>query len=198
MRLEVVGLRPAGVISVMASLFFVLSVWFLCVPSPLMADEMGRNAGLAQVSDTGRGVGPTREIEISTEIGSMRVELYPDKAPGAVAALIELVKSGYYESDTVLESRPDLGFVIAKIGESAQRFDFKDDASDLVSRRGSVAISKSSVADAYLNNIFFGYTHQPELQQHYVIIGQVVDGLELHEQARPAVIYKVNAFSLVE
>ena len=173
---------------------------FILCALPAFGDEHGKNDPLVRSAgggDTGR-VSDAPQILITTELGRVQVELYPDEAPKAVAALIELARSGYYATDTVMESRPGLGFAIAKMGATARAFEFTDDASNLVSRRGSVAISRSSVTSAYLNNLYFGYGHQPGLEKHYVIIGQVVDGLEQHERADPSLTYKVDGLSVVE
>jgi len=142
-------------------------------------------------------VGSTdRLVEIETEIGNIQVKFYSDKAPVAVTELIKLVKSGNFDSDTFLEARPQLGFAIAKIGDTAKAFDFKDDTNNLTSGRGSVGISKLSASNAYLNNIFFGYNSQPDLEKHYTIIGQVIKGLDLIERSAKGSRYKVNSFKL--
>jgi len=142
------------------------------------------------------GAGPV--IEINTEIGKLRVELYPEFAPDAVTELIKLIKSGYYDSDTLMQSRTHLGFAIAKLGQSPKTFDFEDEPNKLISRRGSMAIAKSSASPAYLNNLFFGYRSQPALEKHYVIIGQIIDGLELVEKSPSGLRIKVNSFKLID
>lgn len=137
-------------------------------------------------------------IEIDTEVGKIRVELYPEHAPGAVSELIKLTESGYYDSDTLMQSQPRLGFAIAKLGQSLKKFEFEDEPNQLTSRRGSMAIAKSSASPAYLNNLFFGYANQPELEKHYVIIGQIIDGLELIEKSPSSLRIKVNSFKLID
>ena len=137
-------------------------------------------------------------IEIDTVAGKLRIELYPTQAPVAVAELVKLTKSGYYNSDTLLQSQPQLGFAIAKLGQSLKKFNFKDEPSTLTSRRGSVAIAKLSASPAYLNNLFFGYGQQLDLEKHYTIIGQVVDGLQWVEKFAPGERLKVNSFKLVD
>ena len=118
-------------------------------------------------------------LQISTSVGNLQIELYPKNAPVAVKKLIELINEGYYAKGTVLESRPSIGFVIAKTGADAQRFVVQqDEGRALQSQRGSVAILKSAVSSAYLNNIFVGYRQQAELQDKYIILGQVLKGLE--------------------
>lgn len=136
-------------------------------------------------------------VSINTQIGAVLIELYPEQAPKTVAELVSLIKSGYYDSDTIMETRPELGLVIAKIGGSAKSFEFTDDTNALTSHRGSVAISKSSTSHAYLNNIFIGYNSQPELEKHYTIIGQVVEGIDDAERSKPGILYKVSSLKLL-
>jgi len=137
-------------------------------------------------------------VDIDTELGQLQVEFFTDKAPAAVAELASLAKSGYFNSDTLLEIRPGLGFVIARVGTSAKSYHVTDEPNILSSQRGSIAISKSSVSVAYLNNIFIGFQGQPELEKHYIIIGQVTKGLTLIEKSTPGVRYKVNGFKLID
>lgn len=137
-------------------------------------------------------------ISINTQRGPVVIELYPTQAPKTVADLTSLVKSGYYDADTVMETRPGLGFVISKIGNSARPFEFTDDVNRLTSRRGSVAVSKSSTSHAYLNNIFIGFNAQPDLEKYYTIIGHVIDGIDVGEQAKSATLYKVAGIRLLD
>lgn len=137
-------------------------------------------------------------IEINTQAGKVLIELYPEAAPKAVSELIALAKSGYYDKDVIMQARPQLGFAIAKTGSSIETFTFQDEANALSSRRGSVAISKASVSNAYLNNLFFGYAPQPELEKHYVIIGQVLQGLDKIERSQPDVVYQVDGFRVID
>lgn len=140
--------------------------------------------------------GARQTMEIDTELGKLQVELFADTAPIAVAELVKLTKSGYFNSDTVLEIRPGLGFVIAKVGGAVKSYQAKDELNTLPSLRGSVAISKSSASVAYLNNIFIGFKSQPELEKHYIIIGQVANGLKPIEKSAAGVKHKVNGFKL--
>ena len=143
------------------------------------------------------GQDSTVVVTIDTEVGRLRAEFYPDKAPAAVAELIALTRAGYYSTDTELEVRPGLGFVIAKLGGDAKKYVVSDEQTGLSSRRGSIAISSASVSSAYLNNLFFGFNPQPGLEQNYIIIGQVLDGLERFERIGPGMRHKVRKFNLV-
>jgi len=137
-------------------------------------------------------------ILIKVNIGVMKVTLYPARAPKAVAELLKLIESGYYDTDTVLESRSGLGLVIAKTGPSASVFKFEDETSGLKSKRGSLAINKSNVSNAYLNNLFVGYNSQPSLEQHYTIIGQATEGLDAIESSAHGARYAIKSIELLK
>ena len=166
------------------------------VPQPVSAPTTKPDATSTQPMHLSVTTGAKQTIDIDTELGQLQVEFFADKAPIAVAELLKLAKSGYFSSDTVLETRPGLGFVIAKIGGAVKTYHVKDEMNTLASQRGSVAISKSSVSIAYLNNIFIGFQSQPELEKNYIIIGQVTKGLKPIEKSPPGVKYKVNGFKI--
>jgi cyclophilin family peptidyl-prolyl cis-trans isomerase len=137
-------------------------------------------------------------VEFQSEFGPLRVELYPERAPRTVADLLKLVESNYYATDAVMESRPGLGFVIFKLGDSYKTLEFEDEETNLASERGSVAVSRKKVSGAYLNNIFVGFKAQPELEKHYIIIGRVIAGLEGYEKAGATERYAISGASRIE
>ncbi len=136
-------------------------------------------------------------VEINTELGQLQVEFYSQYAEAAITELTKLIEDGYYNTDVILVSRPPLGFVITKSGQTRKSFKVKLDPNKVNSRRGSIAIPKLNAPSAYLNTIFFGFQSQPLLEKDYIIIGQVIKGLDLIERSSPGIRYKVNALKLV-
>lgn len=152
--------------------------------------------------DTSQNIGQSAtvtlpRVSIDLQVGTVLIELYPEQAPKAVAEFLSLIKSGYYGSDTFMEARPGLGLVIGRIGGSAKSFEFTDETNALTSRRGSVAVMKAAESPAYLNNIFIGYDAQPEMEQYYTIIGQVIEGIDDAERAKPGSRHKVGAVKVL-
>lgn len=141
-------------------------------------------------------IGSGTLVEIFTDVGQLWVEFYPERAPNVVAELIELIRSGYYDSGTIVESRPDIGFVISKVDANMRSFEFEEEVTGLTSRRGSIAIARPSMSPAYLNNIFVGYLKRPDLEQHYTIIGQVIKGIDTVEMAPQGKRHAVRKFRL--
>lgn len=138
-------------------------------------------------------------VQISTDLGDLKIELYPDYAPTIVNELIKLISENYYDEKTVLESKPGVGFVIAKVGADAHQYNIvNDEVNNLRSERGSVAIMKHGVSPAYLNNIFVGYKSQLELQEMYIIIGQVLEGVDDIEKNSNGIVGSVSSVSVNE
>lgn len=193
-------LISAGLVLLLAvGLIFQFSGKLMPVSTPAPASQQTNEAPINSAStNTALPAGDGPLIEIDTEVGKIHVELYPAQAPVTVAQMIKLVQTGYYNSDTLMQSQAQLGFAIAKLGEKVKTFNFRDESNNLTSRRGSVAIAKSSSSPAYLNNIFFGYASQPNLEKYYTIIGQVVDGIELIEKSMSGERLKVNSFKLID
>ena len=118
-------------------------------------------------------------VRFNSNIGILEVELFPEHAPAVVSRFLGLVESGYFETDTVLESQPGVGFVIARVGADAEVFHVAESESGrLASQRGSVAVLDTSFSTAYLNNIYVGYKGNVELEGNYTIFGQVTSGLD--------------------
>jgi len=137
-------------------------------------------------------------IQISTDLGNLKIELYPDYAPVVVRKLIKLIGENYYRQGVVLDSKPGIGFVIAKVSADAHHFDVTDDeVNNLRSERGSVAILKHNVSPAYLNNIFVGYKSQLELQENYIILGHVLEGVADVEKNSVGKTGTVSAVSVI-
>lgn len=137
-------------------------------------------------------------IRIRTDLGVLKIELYPEYAPKVVHDFLELVNDKYFDDGVLLESRQGVGFVIAKIKGDVRDFGTMGHTgyNGIRSERGSVAIAINDPGNAYLNNIFVGYQHQPRLQKNYRIFGQVLEGLEAIEKgsvARRGVIESVSA-----
>jgi len=158
-----------------------------------------RGAAEAQAGARPPGAGmDVRRVRIVSEIGALTVEFYPEYAPAVVADLTRLIGENYYDTDTFIESRPGLGFVLVKAGDTMRHFDFTDAQSTVKSKRGVVAISRRNVSDAYVNNLFFGYSARPDLEPYYLIIGNVVEGLEKIERAPGNRRYRIKEVSLLD
>ncbi|MFK5892199.1 MAG: peptidylprolyl isomerase [Pseudomonadota bacterium] len=137
-------------------------------------------------------------VYLNSNIGDLRIVLYPEAAPEVVKDLIKFIESGYFNHDTYIEARPGVGLVIAKLGNEKQNFIFKDETNSFKSQRGSIGVAKSSVSNSYINNLFVGYGSLPDIEKHYIIIGQVIKGLDLLEKSANGARYKVNSIEVIK
>lgn len=137
-------------------------------------------------------------VEIKTEIGNLRIQLHASSAPTVVKDFVRLVEDGYFNENVVLESRPGQGLVMGKLGDSMKSFDFNDEAGSRNHRRGSLAINAKQTSDTYLNRLFVDYGSRPDVENNYIIFGQVTEGLDDIEQSATPGPHKIIAFRLVE
>lgn len=138
-------------------------------------------------------------VKINTSVGNLTIELYPEHAPLAVKKLMQLIENNYFSDGTVLQSKSGVGFVIAKVNGNVESFEnVKDEVNNLSGDRGSIAILKSDRSPAYLNNLFVGYQPQPHIRDFYIVLGQVVEGLDEIEQQSNGRVGHVSSFAIDE
>jgi len=135
------------------------------------------------------------QVEVKTNLGSIVIELYPDKAPKTVENFLQYVRSGFYK-DTIFH-RVIPGFM-AQGGGFDRNYAQKptrepieiESANGLKNDRGTVAMARtrnpnSATAQFFINvvdNNFLNYT-APTLQGYgYAVFGRVVKGLDVVDQ----------------
>jgi peptidyl-prolyl cis-trans isomerase B (cyclophilin B) len=130
-------------------------------------------------------------VEMRTSMGTMKIELYPDKAPKTVANFLEYVRAGFY--DGTIFHRVIEGFMIQGGGftpdmsEKSTRPPIENEAANgLKNVRGSLAMARtndphSASAQFFINTVdnpFLDYTAATIQGYGYAVFGQVVEGLE--------------------
>lgn len=132
------------------------------------------------------------QVELKTTMGSMVVELYPDKAPATVANFLQYVKEGHY--DGTLFHRVIPGFMIQGGGFTAQfrekpvhRPIRNEAANGLPNETGTIAMARtpdphSATAQFFINvgdnrRLDFRY---PTVEGYgYCVFGKVVKGMDV-------------------
>ncbi len=136
-------------------------------------------------------------VELKTSLGSIVLELYPDKAPKTVANFIQYVNDGFY-SDTIFHRVID-GFMIQG-GGFTQDFDQKETrtpieneaANGLQNKIGTIAMARtgdphSASAQFFINvadNDFLNHTAPTPEGWGYTVFGKVVEGMDVVEKIR--------------
>jgi cyclophilin family peptidyl-prolyl cis-trans isomerase len=130
-------------------------------------------------------------VEMRTSLGTMKIELYPDKAPKTVENFLQYAREGFY--DGTVFHRVISGFMIQGGGftpdmsEKETRAPIENEASNgLKNVRGSLAMARtgdphSASSQFFINTVdnpFLDFTAETVQGYGYAVFGQVVEGLE--------------------
>jgi cyclophilin family peptidyl-prolyl cis-trans isomerase len=132
-------------------------------------------------------------VILSTSMGDITLELFPDKAPVTVRNFLEYVKAGYYDGTTF--HRVIKGFMIQGGGLTAdmrdkregQRSPIKNESSNnLKNDIGTVAMARTSAPDSATSQFFInvadnGFLNKESAQDKvgYAVFGKVVRGMDI-------------------
>ncbi len=135
------------------------------------------------------GTNPT--VEMRTSLGTMKIELYSEKAPKTVENFLQYARNGFY--DGTIFHRVISGFMVQGGGftpdmsEKETRAPIENEASNgLKNVRGSLAMARtgdphSASSQFFINtvdNAFLDFTAESVQGYGYAVFGQVVEGLE--------------------
>ncbi len=158
-----------------------------CLGKPRQAtapSTVDRTIALATAAD--------QQVDIKTNQGTIRLELYPAKAPKSVENFLQYVKDGHYEG-TVFH-RVIKNFMIQGGGfdkdmrQKPTRAQVKNEAANgLLNDIGTVAMARTSVRDSATsqffvntkNNDFLNYSGESPQGWGYTVFGKVVSGMDV-------------------
>jgi peptidyl-prolyl cis-trans isomerase A (cyclophilin A) len=136
--------------------------------------------------------GPFVALEVAqgrTDLGTITIALYPDKAPITVKNFLDYARSGYYDGTVFHRVIP--GFMIqgggltADIKEKPAGEPIKNEASNgLRNARGTVAMARldapNSATSQFFVNLRPNYTLDYGIRgAGYTVFGEVVEGMEV-------------------
>lgn len=124
-----------------------------------------------------------RFVVLETDKGEIKLELYPDEAPQAVANFLELVKSGFY--DGLNFHRVISNFVIqggcpegSGMGGPGWRIKCECDKQGVKHERGSLSMAHAG-RDTGGSQFFICHSPQPHLDGRHTVFGKAVDEASL-------------------
>lgn len=132
------------------------------------------------------------KVLVSTSLGDMTIELYPDKAPITVKNFLAYVEDGFYNGTIFHRVVP--GFVIqgggftAEMEQKAVKAPIKNEAGNgLKNEAGTVAMARTSVVDSATsqffinlkNNDFLDHRGESPAEFGYAVFGKVVAGMDV-------------------
>ena len=154
---------------------------FLCAQAPAHAQQGTQGAA--------------PQVEFKTTAGTIRVELYPDKAPATVRNFLEYVDAGFYNG-TIFHRVID-GFMIQGGGFTPEMTQKPTRApialesrNGLRNERGTIAMARTSVPDSataqfFINVVDNAMLNHPQPDGHgYAVFGKVVSGMDVVDRIR--------------
>ncbi|GAB7027780.1 peptidylprolyl isomerase [Geotalea toluenoxydans] len=132
------------------------------------------------------------QVVMETSMGTVKIELFKDKAPISVRNFLSYVKDGYY--DGLIFHRVIKTFMVQGGGMDADmhpkktKFAIKNEAANGVSnKRGTLAMARTSVVDSATSQFFINVVDNPFLDHRgkspdlfgYAVFGQVIEGMDV-------------------
>lgn len=132
------------------------------------------------------------QVLMETSMGTVKIELFKDKAPISVRNFLSYVKEGYY--DGLIFHRVIKTFMVQGGGLDVDmqpkktKFAIKNEAANgLSNKRGTLAMARTSVVDSATSQFFINVVDNPFLDYKgkspdlfgYAVFGQVIEGMEV-------------------
>ncbi len=127
-------------------------------------------------------------VSIALENGGViKLELHPDVAPNHCAALVDLVKKGYYDGLSFHRVVP--GFVVQGgcpkgNGSGGPGYNLKAEFNEKPHLTGTLAMARTPDPDSAGSQFYICLAPQPFLDRQYTVFGQTIEGMELVSQIR--------------
>lgn len=140
---------------------------------------------IAMAGETGNPL-----LVMETSQGSVKLELFRDRAPLSVENFLSYVRAGFY--DGTIFHRVIRGFMIqgggfdAEFREKDTRPPIRNEADNgLENRRGTLAMARTSDPDSATSQFFINQVDNPALNRPspdghgYAVFGRVVEGMDV-------------------
>jgi cyclophilin family peptidyl-prolyl cis-trans isomerase len=135
-------------------------------------------------------------VRLETSMGSIRIELWPDKAPITVNNFLTYVKEGFYDglifhrvvSNFIIQAG---GFEPGMVYRDPTHPPIKNEADNgLKNQRGAIAMARAYPIDSAAAQFFINMVDNPRLDHHgpepvefgYAVFGKVIEGMDVLEK----------------
>ena len=137
------------------------------------------------------------QVVMETSMGTVKIELFKDKAPISTRNFLSYVKDAYY--DGTIFHRVIKGFMVqgggmdADMNQKKVKFAIKNEATNgLKNTRGTLAMARTSVVDSatsqffinVVDNAFLDHTGKTPDRFGYAVFAQVVEGMDVVDAIR--------------
>lgn len=137
-------------------------------------------------------------VQLETNMGTIKVELYPDKAPVTVKNFLTYVREGHY--DGLIFHRVIRGFMVQGGGFTKDMKErrpahppIRNEAGNgLRNDRGTIAMARTNEVDSataqffinVVNNDFLNHTDESPRGFGYAVFGKVIEGMGVVDRIR--------------
>jgi peptidylprolyl isomerase/peptidyl-prolyl cis-trans isomerase B (cyclophilin B) len=127
-------------------------------------------------------------VSIALENGGViKLELHPEVAPNHCAALVDLIKKGYYDGLSFHRVVP--GFVVQGgcpkgNGSGGPGYTLKAEFNEKPHLTGTLAMARTPDPDSAGSQFYLCLAPQPFLDRQYTVFGQTIEGMDLVSQIR--------------
>lgn len=122
------------------------------------------------------------------DMGTIKLELYPDKTPQTVANFVSLAKSGYYNG--LIFHRVIKGFMIqggdpTGTGMGGPGYSIKGEfgangfKNPISHKRGVISMARTNIPDSAGSQFFICHQDSEFLDNNYAAFGMVTEGMEI-------------------
>jgi cyclophilin family peptidyl-prolyl cis-trans isomerase len=137
------------------------------------------------------------QVVMETSMGTLKIELFKDKAPISVRNFLSYVKDGYY--DGLIFHRVIKNFMVQGGGldenmqQKKTKFAIKNEATNgLKNLRGTLAMARTSVVDSatsqffinVVDNAFLDHAGKQPDRYGYAVFAQVIEGMDVVDKIR--------------
>ena len=150
-------------------------------------------------------ISPNLSAEENTMIlklkaGEVKIELFPDVAPGHVKRIKELANSGKYNGvvfhrvidgfmaqtgDVQFGNSDSKEFNLSRAGMGGSDLpDLKAEFSNLPHERGTLSMARSQNPDSANSQFFICFQPAPFLDRQYTVFGKVISGMEFVDKIK--------------
>lgn len=133
--------------------------------------------------------GKTIEVELTTTLGSLTIELYPEKAPITVENFFAYIDAGFYDGTIFHRVIPRFmiqgGGLTGNMKEKETRSPIKNEAMNgLKNIRGTLAMARTRDVNSATSQFFINLKHNEFLDHGvrdygYAVFGKVVQGMDV-------------------
>lgn len=129
------------------------------------------------------------KVTMVTDLGELKIEVYPQAAPGAAERFLELIRLGFFDNTPIFRVVKKPEPFVAQFGINSQFADwrekrFADDPSLFSMARGTLAFAKAG-PDTNSTQIFLNYRENNQLttpDRNFSAFARVVSGMDIADR----------------